>query len=121
MKAFAAPPPGTMGGGKIENPILKPSLKIKTGTEFLSDFISFLISILILGGVLFFLVHFILGAYKWISSQGDKNKIEEAQKHMTYALIGLGTIFSIFAIIKVAGFMFGIEGLENLNLIIPTL
>jgi hypothetical protein len=106
---------------QINNPILKPGLQGKTGTEFFSDFVSFLISFLILGGVLFFIVNFVLGAYKWVSSQGDKNTIDEAQNRMTYAVIGIGVIFSIFAIIKLAGFIFGIQGLENLELTIPTL
>lgn len=106
---------------KIENPLLKPTLQGLSGTEFVNKLVSFLINLLILGGVLFFLVNFLLGSYKWISSEGDKNKISEAQKQITYALIGLVTIFLIFAIMKLFGLMFGIEGLENLQLIIPIL
>lgn len=106
---------------QIKNPILKPELQNKSGIEFVGDFISFLITLLLLLGFILFFVHFILGAYKWISSEGEKGKIEEAQKQMTYALIGLGTIFSIFAIIKIVGYIFGIQGLENLQLTLPTL
>lgn len=106
---------------QLKNPILKPELSAKSGIEFINDALSFLVSILLLIGFLFFLIHFMLGAYKWISSEGDKGKIDTAQKQITYGFIGLGVILSIFAIMKIIGFVFGVQGLENLQIVLPTL
>jgi cytochrome bd-type quinol oxidase subunit 2 len=106
---------------QIHNPIFGDSPPAEGGREFISKFITFLIKFFLVGGVLLFLIYFIIGAYKWITSQGDKNKIQEAQKTISYAVIGLTVVFMLFVIIKLVGTVFGIEALKNLKLIIPTL
>jgi len=106
---------------KLENPLLEESIKGLSGMGFMRRFIPFLISWLILIGFITFLIYFLIGGLNWISSQGDKNKIEEAKKQLTNALVGIFIIFSIFVIIKVAGFVFGVSNLENLLISLPSL
>ncbi len=105
----------------LENPVLKDSVKNLEGVDFFNRALPFLIHWLIIVGFFFFLVHFLLGGLKWINSQGEKNKIEEAQKQLTFALVGLLVVFSIFAIIRIIGFVFGLSGFENLQITLPQL
>lgn len=105
----------------LENPVIKEPLRGKGGTEFLNQALPFFFTWLIIVGFLMFVIYFILGGLKWIQSQGEKAKIEEAQKQITYALIGLLVSFSIFAIVKIIGFVFGIQNLEGLKINFPTL
>jgi len=105
----------------INNPALDPAIRNLTGETFINRMISLFISWLLILGFIFFVVNFILGGIKWIQSQGDKAKIEEAQKQLTYAFVGLLIVFSIFAIIKVIGTTLGITGFENLIINLPRL
>ena len=66
--------------------------------------------------VLFFLV---IGAFKWITSGGDKEKIDGARKTITNALVGLAILALSFLIIAVLGRILGINILGSLQ--IPTL
>ena len=103
---------------KIENPLLTKNTE---GLEFAEQVFPFIIRVLIFLGFIAFLVQFLLGGIKWINSQGDKNKIEESQKQLTYSFVGLFVVLSIFAVIKVIGAVFGVKGLENLQLLLPRL
>lgn len=106
---------------KLENPLLKENVRELEGVGFAQKVLPLLFHWLILVGFLGFVIYFLLGGFKWITSQGDKNKIEEAQKQLTYAFIGLFVVFSIFAVTKIIGKIMGIEGLESLQISLPTL
>lgn len=43
-------------------------------------------------------VHFLIGGIEWITSAGDKGKLEAAQHHIINALIGIIIVFSSWAI-----------------------
>ena len=49
----------------------------------------------------------IWGGISWITSGGEKEKIEEARKKIVYALIGLVIIFMSYLIVKTVGGLFG--------------
>jgi len=106
---------------RLENPLLEENIRNMEGADFAARALPFVIHWLLLVGFLAFLVYFILGAIKWITGRGEKNSVEEAQKQLTNAFIGLFIIFSIFAIIKIVGRVFGISGLEGLQISLPTL
>jgi hypothetical protein len=88
---------------------------------YFNNLVQGIFSIFMLVAVLYFVWHFLMGAYHYIDSSGDEKKIEGAQKQLTYAFVGLFTAFSIFAILKLIGVIFGIPNLENLILTLPTL
>jgi len=105
----------------ITNPILRDTLQEMEGTAFISLLINRIISFLLVIAVLAFLFFFILGALKILTSGNDKSKVEEGQHQLTYAFLGLTIIFCLFALLKVLGYFFGIEGLETLRLTWPSL
>jgi hypothetical protein len=76
-----------------------------TGQEIIQNSITLLlVSITILS--LFFLI---FGGIKWITSQGDKSKVESARKTIIYAVVGLALSFMSFFIINVVGGFFGVK------------
>lgn len=65
----------------------------------------------VIGG-LAFLIYFILGAFKWITSGGDKGKLEIAQSQISNALIGLIVIIVSIFIIGLVGGILGFDILD---------
>jgi len=106
---------------KIKNPLIEKEIDTANSGSYVNGIIQTFVTLLIIVGVLYFVINFILAGYHMISSQGDPKKFEEAQKSLIYALLGIVLIFAVFAIIKLIGFIFGITGLENLTITWPTL
>lgn len=61
-------------------------------------------------------IYFIWGAVDWILSAGDKEKVSNARKKMTNAIIGLILLSMSFAIIRTVGAIAGFDPLGNLQL-----
>lgn len=101
--ALGNPPTGTTGNA---------------GVTFLQRFVPAAISVGILIGVLFFVYGLISGAIDWISSQGDKQKLETARSKITNAIIGLVILFAIYAFIALLGRFLNVD---ILKLTIPTI
>ena len=57
----------------------------------------------------------IYGGYLWISSNGDKTKVEGARKTIIFAIVGLILCFLSFFLVMLFGNLFGID-LLNLSL-----
>lgn len=72
-----------------------------------------------LGGVAF-LIYFILGAFAYLTSQGDREKITRAQRYISNAIIGLLLLILAWAITGIIGIMLGFDIL-NLSGLISTL
>ncbi|HPT66139.1 MAG TPA: hypothetical protein PK257_02395 [Candidatus Woesebacteria bacterium] len=105
------------------NPVLTDcESKIQNNPKtYVNSIVQSLISVLFVFGVIYFVYHFILAGYKMISSQGDPKKYEEAQHALLYSIIGVVIIFSVLALLKLVGYIFGIEGLGNLEISWPTI
>ncbi|MCX7955987.1 MAG: pilin [Patescibacteria group bacterium] len=67
----------------------------------LSNLISFGIRLFIIVAGMFLLLYLLWGAFDWISSGGEKEKITKAQNKITNALIGMVLIFAILVIFNV--------------------
>lgn len=107
---------------QITNPIIEDSDAIaKNPSNYVNNVIQAIISIFFIVAVVYFIWHLVMSAYRMISSNGDPKKYEEAQKSILYAFVGLILVFAIFAILKFAGTVFSIPGLENLTLTWPSL
>jgi hypothetical protein len=74
--------------------------------------ISNLIGALTVVGSILFVVYFILGAFEWISSGGDKGKLEHARNRMMYGILGMIIIVGAYSLL---GLLSGIIGLDFLN------
>lgn len=106
----------------ITNPILKdPQTQVADPTTYTNNVIQAVFSIFFIVGIIYFMWHAIMAGYHLISTEGDPKKLEVARHQLTYALIGLVVIFSIFAILKFVGSILGLNDLENLTITWPTL
>jgi hypothetical protein len=50
-------------------------------------------------GSLFFVIYFITGAFSWITSGGDKGKLENARNRITQAVVGMIILVGSFVIL----------------------
>lgn len=89
------------------------------GANF-SGIISTIVGVLTLFAGIWFIIQFIIGAYKWISSGGEKQQVEEAKNHLTQAVVGLTIIVISYVLIGLVGTILGLDIL-NPQLIIPLL
>lgn len=82
----------------------------------LGKFIGFGIQMFILVAGLFMLVYLLWGAFDWISSSGEKEKITKAQSKITNALIGILLVFVVLTVFNlIAGNILGIVKLNGNN------
>lgn len=72
-------------------------------SQFLSNFVALLFSIAAI--VLIFMI--LWGAFEWLTSGGDKEKLSSAQKRIINAFIGILLFAVAFAIIRVLGVFTG--------------
>jgi len=79
------------------------------------------ISLLLLVAVLIALVFLVIGGIRWITSGGDKTKLESARGHLVAAIVGLIVALLAYLIINVVLHLFGLNagGVSNFN--VPTL
>ena len=102
----------------IGNPVVS-GLIGKTQAQapgILGKFFSSLIGVLLVLGTIWAFFQLLLGAFNWISSSGDKAKLEAAQQKIIQAIIGLGLIFAAWAIFAALLKFLGIGGVSGLKL-----
>ncbi len=96
----------SLPGGKRIDPVAgMPS----GGDETLQEIIRWGVAtffVLIVITALFFLIW---GGIQWITSGGDKAKIETARKRILYAIIGIIVAFSSYLIINTLGYFLGVQ------------
>ena len=91
----------------IENPALN-NISGMSPTQFLGNLIPAIFALFIVVGIVIFVAYFLMGGISWISSQGDKMKVEDARKRITTALIGLIILLSFIAVLRLFESFFGI-------------
>lgn len=94
---------------EITNPALSESLRKLTGEAFLGNFVSTLITLILIAGSIIFLFLLLFGGIQWMLSGGDKAATEAARGRITSALVGLLIMFSAWAIIKLIETFLGIN------------
>ena len=106
------PPPGMDVGGS--DPVAG-----------LAKIIGFGINLFIIVAGIFMLIYLLWGAFDWIVSSGEKEKITKAQNKITNAVIGMIIIFVVLVVFNLlAGQMLGIVKTNpdgSLSIGIPTL
>jgi succinate dehydrogenase hydrophobic anchor subunit len=106
----------------ITNPLLSNSGNIASNPQgYINQVLQTVFSIFFIVGVIYFIWHIVMAAYHMISSQGEPEKWKLAQGAIIHAVVGLVIVFSIFAILKFAGTVLGIQGLQSLQLLWPSL
>ncbi len=88
-------------------------------------FIAFGINMFILVAGMFLILYLLLAAFDWITSGGDKEKIQKAQNKITNALIGILLVFVVLGVfVAFAGNSLGIirpNGSGGFDIRLPTL
>jgi len=86
----------------------RPAQGINPGTDP-RIIITNAITIVFVVAVLAVLVFLIIGAFKWITSGGDKEAIKGARSSIVAALVGLAVLALAFVIARVVGAVLGID------------
>ena len=92
--------------------------------EGLGKFIAFGINMFILVAGMFLILYLLMGAFDWINSGGEKEKIEKAKNKITNALIGMLLVFVVLTVFNLlAGNILGIvkPGGGGFEIKLPTL
>lgn len=97
--------PDSIGGGKLGSTV--PDYN--TGGTALGKLVSNLVGALFIAGFLLSFVYLIMGGFTWVTSAGDKTKLEKARDEITNALVGLVIIGGAYAITTVVAQFFGFE------------
>lgn len=87
----------TLGGTPINVPQNVPT----ESSQSLSSVLQLGFEILYLGAVLLTLFYLVWGGFDWISSEGNKQKLDQARQKVIFAVIGLTIVFLSFFIINV--------------------
>lgn len=85
----------------------------------IGSIIGVFVSVIAVAAVLAALIFILIGAFQWITSGGDKGKVEAARNHIIAAIIGLVIVVLSFVIINVITQILGIGSIADLK--IPTL
>ena len=87
------------------------------GTTVFTKFLSTFVGIMTVIAFIWFLYNIFMGAIAWIGSEGDKAKLQSAQKRITHAIVGLIIVISALFIIRIIGAIFDIDLLNIGNFI----
>ena len=98
--------PSTLGSGGNE-----------AGASAVGAFIGSIVGILIVGSFVLAFVYLLLGGYDWITSGGDKAKLQSARDRITNAILGLIIVAAVWAIMMLVS---NFVGIDFPNIPIPT-
>jgi hypothetical protein len=90
---------------------------IKEAAGALTSIISQLIGIMTIIAGIWFIFQFIIGAYGYMTAGGEQQKMTNATKKITSALIGLIVVVAAYAIMSLLGQLLGFEFLNLAPLI----
>lgn len=86
---------------------------IPSGSEgFTGKIMAWGIDLLLIVVVLLALGFIVWGGLNWVTSEGDKTKVESARKMIIYAVVGLIIAFLAFFAVQVLGGLFGFDLLK---------
>jgi len=109
---------------QIHNPVLPPAIgggnnpDYQQGGTALGKLISNMVGALFIAGFLLALVFLMIGGFSWITSGGDKTKLEKARDEIINSLIGIVVVAAAWAIAVLVAKFFG---LDLMNLTIPSI
>ncbi len=76
------------------------------------------LTFLLIAAVIIALFYLVYGGIRWITSGGDKGKVDEARKHIVAAIVGLIVAFVAYFIVQIVLSAFGLGDIRSLK--IPT-
>ncbi len=93
--------------GQLENYTAAAS-----GGQLLADWIGGLLSLVMVIASLALLLNLVWGALTWVTSGGEKGKLDEARQRMTNSVIGIVILSSVLVIFMMVQYFLGIEVLN---------
>lgn len=96
--------------------ISSPNGNIINPDQSIGSIVSFLVAFIIVVAFLAALFYIVLGAFQWITSGGDKAKVDSARNHIIAAILGLIIIALSFVIINVVISALGLGSLTSLRI-----
>ena len=90
---------------------------IVPATTSIGSIVTFLVAFIIVIAVLAAVLYIVIGAFQWITSGGDKQKVADARNHILAAVIGLIIIALSFVIINVITTALGLGPITNLKIL----
>lgn len=93
--------------GRINPPA--PVANLGFGAAGIGNFLSNLISLIFTAAGIVFIFMLLWGAFQWLISGGEKEKLAQAQQRIIHALIGLVLFAIAFALIGIIGVFTGFE------------
>jgi len=84
---------------EIINEALPSEITSKAPATSLAFYIAIIWKTFITIGSIAFIIYFVMGGIEWLTSGGDKTKVQEAQKRISSATIGLTILVGSYAII----------------------
>lgn len=90
----------------ITNPVLNQN-PANQGLSFFQRFIPNALTMGLIIGSVIFVWMLVWGAIDWISSGGDKAKLESARNKVTNAIIGVVVLFALYAVANLVSTFFG--------------
>lgn len=106
---------------QIVNPVIPGSLGSggnAAGPAAVGAIVGGVISLMILISFVLAFLYLLLGGYDWITSGGDKTKLQSARDKITNAILGLVIVAAVWAIMMLVS---NFTGIEFPNMQIPTL
>lgn len=97
---------------QIVNPVLNSNLgrgTNETGLTNTGNFISAIISLLLVVTTIASLLFFVVGGIGWVLSDGDKSKLETARNRILQSIVGLVIVASAWAVWLFLGNFIGID------------
>lgn len=112
MNVFAQEPLGTIGGeglgpfGKIGEGIAKNSA---AGLQGVTKTVSSIIGIMTVAAGIWFMFQLLTGGFFWMTSGGDKAKLETARHRINDSFVGLLIVIAGWAILALTGQFLGFD------------
>ena len=107
----------------IVNPAVPQFDNPENAPGMFGTMIAGVVGILLVGATLWAFFQLLIGGFNWISSSGDKGKLEAAQQRILQAIIGLTIVVAAWTIFLVILRFFGMSSGSggSIELIFPTL
>lgn len=81
----------------------------QSGLSYTGEILRNAITIMIIIAIILSVIFLIISGIKWITSGGDKEKLQAAKARLTWAIVGLIVAFVAFFLVNILGYIFGVE------------
>jgi hypothetical protein len=105
---------GTIGGGSGLGNLSAPG---SDAPAMLGRVISSIVGVMTVAAGIWFLFQILIGGYTWLSSMGDKQRLETARNRIVHSLIGLVIVVAAVAIVSLTGQFLGYDILNSQDIL----